>query len=159
MNMKTIIAIDPGASGGIAVQQFGITYCEAMPATQGDLIASLREIKSVSDTEGKETVCILEQVGGYAGKAQPGSAMFRFGEQFGFTKGVIQALGIKLEMVRPQAWQKVFGLGTAAQCGTKTKWKNKLKAEAQRRFPNLRVTLNTADALLILEFARISSEV
>ena len=36
----------------------------------------------------------------------------------------------------------------------KTAWKNKLKAEAQRRFPDLRVTLKTCDALLILEVAR-----
>ena len=155
-NMKTIIAIDPGASGGIAVQQFGHTYCEAMPATLGDLVGTIREIKSASDQEGVETICLLEQVGGYAGMAQPGSAMFRFGEHFGFTKGVLQTLGIKLVMVRPQTWQKVFSLGTASQCGSKGKWKNKLKAEAQRRFPHLNVTLKTADALLILEYFRSS---
>ena len=34
---------------------------------------------------------------------------------------------------------------------TPTQWKNKLKAEAQRLFPDIRVTLKTADALLILE--------
>jgi len=30
-------------------------------------------------------------------------------------------------------------------------WKNKLKAEAQRLYPDIKVTLKTADALLILE--------
>ena len=77
--------------------------------------------------------------------------MFRFGEHFGFIKGVIQTLGVRLELVRPQVWQKAFGLGTASACASKTVWKNKLKAEAQRRFPHLNVTLKTADALLILE--------
>ena len=85
------------------------------------------------------------------GKAQPGSAMFRFGEHFGFLKGVIQALEVRLVLVRPQVWQRGFGLGTASACASKTIWKNKLKAEAQRRFPHLNVTLKTADALLILE--------
>ena len=79
--------------------------------------------------------------------------MFKFGENCGFMKGVVQTLGIKLELVRPQVWQKAFGLGTAAGCASKTVWKNKLKAEAQRRFPHLSVTLKTADALLILEWA------
>ena len=53
--------------------------------------------------------------------------------------------------MRPQDWQKGFGLGTASACASKRIWKNKLKAEAQRRFPHLNVTLKTADALLILE--------
>ena len=150
--MKTIIAIDPGKSGGIAVRQFGITYCQPMPDTEGDRLELLRDIKTASDVEGCETVCVLEEVGGFAGKAQPGSAMFRFGENYGFLKGVVQTLGIKLELVRPQVWQKAFGLGTASGCASKTEWKNKLKAEAQRRFPQLKVTLSTADALLMLEW-------
>ena len=155
--MKTIIAIDPGASGGIAVQQFGHTYCEAMPATLEDLVRILRDIKNGSDQENAETVCALEQVSGYAGKAQPGSAMFRFGEHFGFTRGILNTLGVKTVLVRPQAWQKTFSLGTASQCKSKGIWKNKLKAEAQRRFPHLHVTLNTADALLILEHFRTAT--
>ena len=151
--MKTTIAIDPGLSGGVAVRWFEKTGCWAMPATQGDLLERLREIKNVAGLEGDDLVCVLEEVSGFAGKAQPGSAMFRFGEHFGFVKGVVQALGIRLVMVRPQVWQKGFGLGTASGCASKTIWKNKLKAEAQRRFPQLEVTLKTADALLILEHA------
>jgi hypothetical protein len=122
-----------------------------MPETQGDLLALLRSFRAAADVEGHNLVCVLEEVSGFAGKAQPGSAMFRFGEHFGFVKGVVQALGIRLVLVRPQAWQKGFGLGTAAACHSKSEWKNKLKAEAQRRFPQLSVTLKTADALLILE--------
>ena len=117
------------------------------------ILVGLREIKSVAGLEGDELVCVLEEVSGFAGKAQPGSAMFRFGEHFGFIKGVVQALEIRLVLVRPQVWQKGFGLGTASACASKAIWKNKLKAEAQRRFPHLTVTLKTADALLILEYA------
>ena len=149
--MRTVLAIDPGLSGGIAVSRFGKTVCLRMPETQGDLLALVRDIKTAAAVEAQEVVCVLEEVSGFAGKAQPGSAMFRFGENFGFIKGVIQTLGIRLVMVRPQIWQKGFGLGTASACASKTIWKNKLKAEAQRRFPHLNVTLKTADALLILE--------
>ncbi len=135
----------------MAVRWFGKTGCWAMRETQGDLLERLREIKSVAGLEGDELVCVLEEVGGFAGKAQPGSAMFKFGEHFGFIKGIVQALGVRLVLVRPQVWQKGFGLGAASKCASKTEWKNKLKAEAQRRFPQLAVTLKTADALLILE--------
>lgn len=151
--MKTILAIDPGVSGGVAVARFGKVECWPMPETEGDTLALVREIRAAAMAEGEELVCVLEEVGGFAGKAQPGSAMFRFGEHFGFIKGVVQALGMRLVLVRPQVWQKGFGLGTASACASKKEWKNKLKAEAQRRFPQLKVTLKTADALLILEHA------
>ena len=113
----------------------------------------IKSVKAAASMEGGEVVCVLEKVGGYAGKGQPGSAMFVFGENFGFWKGVIQALEIRLELVRPQVWQKGLGLGTASACGSKPEWKNKLKAEAQRRFPHLTVTGRTADALLLLDYA------
>jgi hypothetical protein len=147
-----VIAIDPGLSGGVAVWTFGVAGCRPMPRTDGDILALVRGIMSASAKSGAETVCALEAVSGFAGKAQPGSAMFKFGDQFGFLKGVLQTLGIRLELVRPQVWQKAFGLGTASACASKTEWKNKLKAEAQRRFPQLHVTHKTADALLILEW-------
>jgi hypothetical protein len=140
-------------SGGVAVRWFEKTDCWPMPETQGDLLERLREIKTIAGLEGDELVCVLEEVSGFAGKAQPGSAMFRFGEHFGFIKGVVQAMGLRLVLVRPQVWQKGFGVGKASACASKTEWKNKLKAEAQRRFPHLNVTLKTADALLLLEYA------
>ena len=151
--MKTIIAIDPGLSGGIAVSVFGVAGCRRMPATGGYLVALLRGIKAASDKSGVETICVMEATSGYAGRPQPGCYAYRFGENAGFLKGVIQTLGMRLELVRPQDWQKDFGLGTASACASERIWKNKLKAEAQRRFPHLKVTLKTADALLILEYA------
>jgi crossover junction endodeoxyribonuclease RuvC len=151
--MKTIVAIDPGKSGGLAVLQGSWVTSYPMPETEGDVLEALRELKRAAEAEGDDLVCVLEAVSGFAGRAQPGSAMFRFGEHFGFIKGVIQALGIRLVLVRPQVWQKGFGLGTASACASKTEWKNKLKAEAQRRFPQLNVTLKTADALLLLDHA------
>lgn len=152
-DMKTILAIDPGLSGGLAVRQFGKTDCHAMPETLGDVFELIASFQAAAAVEGHAVVCVLEEVGGFAGKAQPGSAMFKFGEHYGFVQGVVRSLGIRLELVRPQVWQKAFGLGTASRCASKTVWKNKLKAEAQRRYPQLKVTLKTADALLILHYA------
>ena len=82
--------------------------------------------------------------------------MFNFGRNFGFLLGVAMTLGYRIIMVRPQAWQKGLGLGNSKGM-SKTEWKNKLKAEAQRRFPKLSVTLSTSDALLILEYGRLET--
>ena len=146
----TIIAIDPGASGGIAWRHPGEHACAVkMPETAGDVVALLREPNSTEAT----CEAHIELVGGFAGKAMPGSAMFNFGKGAGIIEGALMALGVRVVMHRPQAWQKTFSLGAAKGSKSKTAWKNKLKAEAQRRFPHLKVTLATADALLILEHA------
>jgi hypothetical protein len=143
-----IVAIDPGASGGIAWRRDGgEVQCASMQKTEGDVLQFLRGFNHDDYT------FYLEEVGGYVGKAQPGSAMFTFGRNTGFLIGAIMALGFRLEMVRPQVWQKRLGIGTSRTCASKSEWKNKLKSVAQRKFPNASVTLATADALLILDYA------
>lgn len=144
-----IIAIDPGASGGIAWHAWDRSGTQAMPQTEKDIA---QYIHGASETG--FTVAYVEKVGGYAGgRGAPGSAMFNFGKNVGVIYGALYAYNFRIIEVTPQKWQKHFSLGTAAACTSKTEWKNKLKAEAQRRFPSLEVTLKTADALLILDYA------
>lgn len=144
-----ILAIDPGASGGIAWgNNPAHTLCAAMPEHDEDILKLIRSIR-----DSGASVAYIEKVGGFTGKGQPGSAMFKFGDGCGFIRGCCKSLGLQVKMVRPQDWQKVFGLGTTKQAGGKTQWKNKLKAEAGRLYPGVTVTLKTADALLILQYA------
>jgi len=143
-----ILAIDPGASGGLAWNDDGGFHAIPMPETDGDLVDFLRSIK-IAQVE----TAWVEEVGGFIGHPQPGSAMFKFGFGAGVIRGALMALGFRVELVRPQKWQKHFSLGAKKDCQTGSEWKNKLKAEAQRKFPDLSVTLKTADALLILDYA------
>ncbi len=148
LSSNLILAIDPGASGGFAWNTQETIGAQKMPSTEGDIVSFMRGFNT------KEYTVFMEEVGGFIGKAQPGSAMFTFGRNTGFLIGVIMALGFRLEMVRPQKWQKDLGLGTAKGCASKTEWKNKLKALAQRKFPTVdKITLATSDALLILDYA------
>jgi hypothetical protein len=121
-----------------------------MPTTEGDLVHLLRGIVGDAD----QVVAVVEEVGGYIGKAQPASRAFKFGRNFGFLLGVLQTLGVRIELVRPQKWQKTLSLGSASACASNTEWKNRLKSCAQRLYPNLKPRLATADALLILDYAR-----
>ena len=149
------IAIDPGASGGIAVHDHtdiirrgGFVGAHNMPETERDLTELLKDLTH----DHGSAKAFVEEVGGYIGRPQPGSAMFKFGRNFGYILGTLSALDIPVTLIKPQKWQKQLGLGTSKGM-TKTQWKNKLKAEAQRRHPKLKVTLMTADALLILDAA------
>jgi crossover junction endodeoxyribonuclease RuvC len=149
--MTNLLALDPGLQGGVAHIRHGkLAQVYKMPVTEGDILELL---KALADPP-EETTALIEEVSGFAGRPQPGSAMFKFGRNFGFLLGVLQCHCVRIEFVRPARWQREFSLGTASNCESKTAWKNKLKAAAQRLYPNLKVTLNTADALLILEFGR-----
>lgn len=143
-----VLGIDPGASGGIACWRHDEPILALpMPETEGDQIELIRELIA-----GGDATAFVEQVGGYTGQGQPGSAMFRFGRSFGFTLGVLQTLNVRVELVQPQKWQKPLGLGTASSCATRSEWKSKLRACAQRLHPKLKPSLATADAILILEY-------
>ena len=143
--MKIILGIDPGKSGGLAFLNNAGIYCYAMPITDCDVVDLIR---SISCCAGDKHVCYIEKVGGYIkGNKLPGSAMFNFGHGRGVIIGALLSFGWRVIEVPPQRWQKWLGIG---KCGGQ---KNKLKAEAQRRFPDQNVTLKTADALLILDYA------
>jgi hypothetical protein len=145
--MKIIIAVDPGASGGISWNDITGTRITSipMPDTEGDIVAFFTMLALSRPT------LVIEQVGGFTGKGQPGSAMFNFGMGFGFIKGVAQALKIPVVLVRPQQWQKDLSLGSKKTY--EKQWKNHLKERAQQLFPHSNVTLKTADSLLILYWA------
>jgi hypothetical protein len=150
---RVTIGIDPGGSGGIAT-----IYPDGLPAaypitSEAEVLADLRALVESARVEGWHILACIEQVGGFIrGKegAQPGSAMFRFGESFGFLRGVMSALGIPFVTARPQQWQK--GLPLAGATGQDRK--RLLRDIATQRFPAIKPTLATADALLIADYAR-----
>jgi hypothetical protein len=73
--------------------------------------------------------------------------MFGFGHGRGVLIGALMARCVRIIEPTPQQWQKWLQVGTIGGD------KNKLKAEAQRRYPAQKITLKTADALLILDYA------
>lgn len=137
------IAIDPGANGGIVVfNADGSPYhILKMPQTYADVFNALRPYSG--------SVCYLEDVGnGIPGQSSKATATFA--RHCGHLEMALYAAGINTIKVKPQKWEKFFSNTIGASKGlSKTQWKNRLKAEAQRRFPNSNVTLWNADALLI----------
>ena len=145
MNPHDYIAIDPGSSGGIAYVDVFTNSVVGRPIPERQSLKHL--------LNGMRPVAIIEDVGGYVGGAgQPGSRMFNFGQGFGYIEGVLDAYGYKVIKVRPQTWQKHFNFGTSARKLGKTAWKNLLKSKAQELYPDVKVTLKTADALLLLKY-------
>ncbi len=148
-----ILAIDPGASGGLAeLYPDGSAAAHAM-MDDHDLRDHIAVHAENCKIEGIRLVAFMELVGGYiAGNAVPGSAMFNFGNGYGYLRGLMAAHRIELHLIRPQTWQAgIPGVRGEKDKGTR---KRALKEHAARLFPTLKVTLKTADALCIGDYGR-----
>ena len=144
---ETVIGIDPGKNGGIAViGEYG-TYVNKMPETLQDLWDMVEEIGVSSGYRSEPSSCraYIESV--HSSPQMGVTSAFTFGNGFGHLEMALTAAGIPFERVRPQVWQKALG------CMTKGD-KNITKAKAQEMFPSLKVTHATADALLIAVYGQ-----
>ena len=140
-----ILAIDPGSSGGIAWRDDdGVVNCADMPPTPGDILDQLRTLKVM----GREIIAYMEKTGTYI-PGNSGPAACKFARGCGFLEGAIMALSIPLIEVAPGVWMKTLG----ALPKDKRDRKNTIKALMQARYPHLKITLSTADALGLLTYA------
>ena len=145
-----LIAIDPGSNGGIAactVENGTIkdVTCIKMPET----IAEIKDaIVSLSKYD-PDVECCLERTGTYM-PGQSGPASVKFARHCGNLEGILIGINLPSIQVAPQKWQKaVFGNLPK----DKAERKRYIKDTMQRLYPNLSVTLATADALAILQYA------
>jgi len=145
---ETLIGIDPGNSGGVAVLRDGqvTTFCLAK-LTDQDLFRELAQLEPAT--------VYLEKVGP---TPQMGvTSAFTFGGNYRAVRMACVAAGLRLIDVTPQRWQSVLRLKKIAGGIGKndTAKKNRNKAKAQELYPQLKITHAIADALLILEFGRM----
>jgi len=93
-------AIDPGKSGALVL----------LLSKEPVIIKFNKEeyIKTLKVYSATNLIIGLESV-----HSMPGNgvrSMFAFGENFGWIQGVLDTLGLKYELIRPQEWKKHFGL-------------------------------------------------
>lgn len=146
--MQQLMAIDPGASGGIAWTDGDVIRCAPMPegmTAQADFIRSIR-------TECRINRCIIEKLCGYV-PGNGGASAATFARHCGGLEAMLYCMGIPTEQVAPAVWQKAIGMLPK----DKQERKRAIKEAMARRYPHLSVTLKTADALGILgwEMGRI----
>ena len=157
-NKKTIIGIDPGKSGGIALLANNRITAVKMPLNVIELQTYLKTIISTYENP----LVFIEKVQSYSvGDDAPG-------KKFGINKmlanyaellTVIKLLKIPFIEVYPVSWQSTLGLRlkkpkeiTAVKF--KSVRKKSYKEFAEKCFPEIKkVTLSTSDALCLVQFA------
>ena len=142
--MSTLfIGVDPGKSGAIAFldEALGERWFIKGDSTDHDLAEAVADASSQYD----RVFAVVERV---SSSPQMGvKSAFTFGESFGKVQMVLAALKVPYELVSPSKWQGEM------KCRTKGD-KNVTKREAQRLFPDVKITHANADALLLAEYAR-----
>jgi crossover junction endodeoxyribonuclease RuvC len=111
---------DPGKDGAAAFLGGGEVY--VVPFDKARYIQALLLFQH----EGYKIRAVVEHVGAMPGQGV--TSCFSFGESFGWLQGVLDAIGVSYELVRPQRWKKEFGC---------TKDKNTSIAVAKRLFPDV----------------------
>ena len=148
------IGIDPGKNGGFAVistDELSPSSVTVRPMDEKSFVEDMRFISEVFSTR-YEIRCCLEKVGAMPGQGV--TSMFNFGVSFGWLQGMMAALGISYELVRPQKWKREFSI---------TGDKNSSIAVCKRLFPDVSLYRSDrcrkeddglAEALLMAEYAR-----
>ncbi len=152
--LKIYIGIDPGQrSGGIAwievvdyinndgtVPQWRTRTLVKAVKLQGMTERDIWDLISSLANRADEIYCVLEKV--HAMPRQGVASTFGFGRNRGHLEMALTAAGVVWKEETPAKWQKRMG------CLTKGD-KNVSKRKAQHLFPEQKVILSTADALLI----------
>lgn len=181
MTHRTFISVDPGGAGAIAWSNRQGVFVEEMPATRRDTISLVQKAleDAVDPIAYMEKVSPFIPDGGASMMFEYGRKVERVGcileildiriiEIVPRTWQNELRLG-KSERIPPPrmpkglspaqkvAWRATNKVAIDAarvhNAKAKRDWKNKLKDEAQRRFPKQNITLKTCDALLLLDAA------
>ena len=144
MSAEILICIDPGVNGAVAIKY----PCGSVAAYAFDTEADMAEVvaNALEYDEAVSVRAILERV--HSSPQMGVASAFKFGANYGFWRGVLQALRIPFTEVTPQHWQRGLLLSTKLQGADR---KRALLQLAKERFPGRKVTLATADALLMTE--------
>lgn len=151
-----VFGIDPGASGGIAKYKECRTESWKMPKNFDDLCDFFDYQKSICE----RPLIALEKVQLWQGDEKDKSGK-NVGRQFRIQKmlnhyaelrSAIRSRGFEFIEVAPVTWQSYLKIRIKDE--ERSVRKNRFKDIAGELYPSQKVTLNTADALLLVEFLR-----
>ena len=159
-----IIGIDPGLDGALCylgndmnILFFDVPTLEIRSGKKKKREYNVNAMANIfyrlpDDTVNDQSIIIvLEKIHSMPGQGV--RSMFSMGEGFGIWKGLVAGLGMRLELVTPQAWKKEMMDGSG-------KDKDASRQKAIQLFPKIADNLSRkkdhgrADALLIAEYGR-----
>jgi hypothetical protein len=148
--MRTVIGIDPGASGGIAVFHRGMATAVKMPKDVHEMNEYIQYLKNTYD----RPIVFIERLNVHRGDNDDTGMQFSIEKMlanYNQLLTVIRLSGLPMVQVYPISWQSMYGIRPPKGL-EKTQRKAHFKNYAQTCFPEVKVTLATADALCLIAF-------
>ena len=146
MVRPVIIGVDCGVGGGIAYKTPRGVKAITMPRTINKITDAFIKFKDCY------TIVYVEDVPPFVGVNRPAARIFKLAKNYGIILGILEAFNMEYKLVRPAKWMADIGTNKKKHYKTDNEWKNYLKELAKIYWPNTKVTLKTADALLILQY-------
>ena len=146
MDNRIYIGIDPGKNGGIGFIYNDKAYCKRCPATIQEMAEEIKVCKELAPDIQK--YALIEQVHSFPGQGV--RSVWTFGQGYGQWLGILAAHSIPYTQISPQKWMKYYN----PLPRDKKERKNQLKHLAQQRFPEIKITLSTADAVLLANYLK-----
>ena len=140
---KIYIGIDPGKAGGICFLMDDEIKTFKCPATTHDMAEELILAKDI-----RKCTAVVERVHSFPGQGV--ASTFNFGYNYGVWLGILSALHIPYQLCLPRKWMKFYG----SMPKEKKDRKNHLKQLAQQIYPDHKVTLYNADAILLANYLK-----
>lgn len=157
MDIEMIVGIDPGVTGGIAINDKGKHSVHKMPGTINEIDGLLRYCQSISSS----MLVIIEDVRIYPGDmSQEGKAygrmlrMQKLMNQYSEMKSAMKLAGIPYKKVQPSSWQKYLNLRPDGwKKMTSGQRKNVYRKFAQANFQK-KVILSVADSVCLMIYGQ-----
>jgi hypothetical protein len=144
------MAIDPGVKGGYAVRYpDGSVESGKNPLTPRDRKCLFTHITYVScKSPGTDRVCYLEKSWGW--KSQGSRSAHTSGRNYGQWEQCLSDHGFAFREEPASGWMKCLSGKLPKEYRDR---KNELKRRAQNLYPDIHITLDNADALMLLDVA------
>ena len=150
---KLFIGIDPGMNGGIVFIK---------PELDNDFVRAIRCPKTayemagvfeagIGETSSEDIILFIEHVWSFPGDGRVSA--FRFGYNYGLWKGIAAANEVDVYNIAPRKWQGSLDIPNNLHGRDRKRW---LKEHAESLYPNIKVTFNVSDAILIANYGKES---
>lgn len=147
---RLFLGIDVGKSGGIAMISYKddeeTVSCMKFTQELPEIDSILKVARDVYPSD--RIHCLVEHV--HAFPKQGVVSMFSFGQNLGQWEGMLTANEIDYNFVQPKQWM----VGYTPLGLQKKERKRKLLDKAKELYPNIKVTFNVSDALLIAHYCQ-----
>ena len=141
----TIIGIDPGAGGAMAVWNKGISRIYKCPANTEVMADIVKAANYIDKT--KKVFAYIELV--HAMPHDGRSSLFKFGTNYGKWLGILAAYKIPTTLVSPQKWMKYWKDKLNIKLPKDKPERKRALKEIASHYTDKKITLYNADAILI----------